>query len=378
MNRLPQLQGDFEMNREFLLSALNSVASNIAIIDQNGIIVAVNQPWLTFAAENGYSASDIGTNYLTVCKKGDTSEGANLAYNGICDVLAGRLSRFFLEYPCHSKHQQRWFEMNVTPMDLGVQYGAIIAHNNITERHLMQTELKRLAAYRETESQKLANALEKLRQLTASSELLLVEERKRIAYELHDELGQLLAALRLDIGMLKMEHSTQVPELATKTTQMQSILDKALSSMYGIVANLRPTILDMGLVAALEWLNDDFSRMFNIPCHLNSHGDAPEISDAQLTLIFRITQELLTNAVRHADASLIKTNIIIKNNLLHLSVQDNGIGFDPTTAQHKSQCFGLFGMQERMLALGGKLLIDTAHGMGSCVTLQIPLSKESG
>lgn len=225
---------------------------------------------------------------------------------------------------------------------------------------------------------KLAHALEKLRRLTVNSELVLVDERKRIAYELHDELGQLLAALRLDIGMLKMEYSPTLPEITPRTKQMQEILDRAISSMYGIVANLRPTILDMGLVAALEHLRADFSRMFNIPCQLDCNGDAPDISDTQLTLIFRITQELLTNAAKHADASLVNINILIKNNTLQLTVQDNGIGFDPTTAQHKSQCFGLFGMQERMLALGGKLLIDTAHGMGSCVTLHIPLANKSG
>ncbi len=262
-------------------------------------------------------------------------------------------------------------------MNMGGKYGAIIAHNNVTERHLMQFKIELYAANREEESLKLANALEKLRQLTTSSELVRGEERKRIAYELHDELGQLLAALRLNIGMLKMEYSPQLPELASKTNQMQSILDQALSSMYGIVANLRPTILDMGLLAALEWLSDDFSRMLKIPCHLDCNGDTHEINDVQLTLIFRITQELLTNAAKHANASLINIHIMIKNNILQLIVQDNGIGFDPTTAQQKLQCFGLFGIQERMLALDGKLIIDTAHGMGSCVTLQIPLTKES-
>ncbi len=377
MSTLQQSNEKFEMNREFLLSALNSAASNIAIIDQDGIIVVVNQPWLAFATENGYSASDIGTNYLAVCKNDLTSEGALLAYDGICDVLAGRQSRFLLEYPCHSAHQQRWFEMSVSPMNMGGKYGAIIAHNNVTERHLMQFKIELYAANREEESLKLANALEKLRQLTTSSELVRGEERKRIAYELHDELGQLLAALRLNIGMLKMEYSPQLPELASKTNQMQSILDQALSSMYGIVANLRPTILDMGLLAALEWLSDDFSRMLKIPCHLDCNGDTHEINDVQLTLIFRITQELLTNAEKHANASLINIHIMIKNNILQLIVQDNGIGFDPTTAQQKLQCFGLFGIQERMLALDGKLIIDTAHGMGSCVTLQIPLTKES-
>jgi signal transduction histidine kinase len=370
---LTQLNCEFEINREFLLSVLNSLASNIAIIDKTGIIVAVNKPWLTFAAENGYSASDLGTNYLAVCKQ----DVAREAYDGICNVLAGRLSRFILEYPCHSAHQQRWFEMSVTPMDLGAQYGAVIAHTNITERHLMQFELEHYAATREEESLKLANALEKLRKLTASSERVLVEERKRIAYELHDELGQLLAALRLDIGMLKLEHSPQLPELAPRATQMQCLLDKALSSMYGIVANLRPTILDMGLIASLEYLRDDFIRIFNIPCHLDCIGDAPEINDAQLTLIFRITQELLTNAARHANASLININILIKYNILQLSVQDDGIGFNPKNAHHKSQCFGLFGMQERMLSLGGKLLIDTTLGKGSCVTLRFPLANKS-
>jgi signal transduction histidine kinase len=370
-----QTDDDFEMNRDFLLSVLNSVTSNIAVINNDGIIIAVNKPWQIFANENDHCASDIGTNYLSICKAGFSCDGADQAYEGISNVLAGHQSHFILEYPCHSQHQQRWFEMNVTSINMGAQSGAVITHNNITKRHLMQAELKNQADSREAESQKLAHALEKLRQLAANLEFGLVDERKRIAYELHDELGQLLAALRLDIGMLKMECGTQHSELVPRANQMQLILDRALSSMYGIVTNLRPTILDLGLIAALEWLRDDFSRTFNIRCHFDCIGNEREISDAQLTLIFRFAQELLTNAARHANASFVSIRLQFENSTLQLSVQDDGIGFDPDHAQYKSHCFGLFGIQERVLALGGIVLIDTAHDMGSCVTLQIPLSR---
>jgi signal transduction histidine kinase len=368
-----QADDDFKMDRDFLLSVLNSVTSNIAVINHDGIILAVNKPWQTLAAENGHCASDIGTNYLSICQTGFACDGADQAYEGISHVLAGHQSHFTLEYPCHSKHQLSWYEMNVTSIVMGAQLGAVISHNDITERHLMQAELKNQAASREAESLKLTQALDKLRQLTSNLESGLVDERKRIAYELHDELGQLLAALRLDIGMLKMECGTQLAELVPRANQMQLILDRALSSMYGIVSNLRPTILDLGLTAALEWLRDDFSRRFKVRCHFEYIGDAYDISDTQLTLIFRITQELLSNAARHANASFVSIRVQFENTTLQLSVQDDGIGFDPDHARHKSHCFGLFGIQERILALGGIVLINTAHDKGSCVTLQIPL-----
>lgn len=360
---------DSRISQNFLNSVLNSMTAHIAVIDTSGVIIAVNESWRRFAVQNHYLASDLGRNYLTVC------QSATEACEGIKDVLQGRRADFRLEYPCHSAQQQRWFEMSVTPLGTTVQYGAVITHTNITERHAMREALLLDTACREQEAIKLSVALDKLRSLTASSEILLVNERKRIAHELHDELGQLLTALRLNINTLKAQYSPQLPDLIEQTTQMQEVLNRAFSSMRGIVSNLRPPVLNMGLIAALEWLRDDFNKMYKVPCTLLSSETFPDLSEVQLSMLFRITQELLSNAAQHAHASFINITVQRKDNAIQLSVQDNGVGFDPDTARRKPDCFGLFGMQERILALGGELLIDTAHGMGSCITVNIPLTN---
>ncbi|MDD4927888.1 MAG: histidine kinase [Gallionella sp.] len=358
---------------DFLQSILNSVAANIAVIEPNGQIIAVNEPWQYFSVQNGGAASDIGKNYLAVCKK-----PAPEAHDGILAVLDNRIPRFILEYPCDAPGQQRWFEMSVTPLGSMAQYGAVITHTDITERRAMHLELAGHAIRQEQEAARLAGALDRLRSLTASSELALVNERKRIAYELHDEFGQLLAALRMDIGLLKMEHSQQIPELVTRAAQMQGILSRAIASMHSIVSNLRPTVLDIGLVFALEWLKHDFTHMFRIPCVLSQNVDSIDLSEIQLTTIFRITQELLTNAAKHANAKLVQINLVVSHDVLHLSVQDNGIGFDLDAARQKKNCFGLSGMYERMLALGGESIIETAPGKGSCITLVISVERNGG
>ena len=216
----------------------------------------------------------------------------------------------------------------------------------------------------------------RLRLLAAENEAVREKEKKHIARELHDELGQLLNALRMDIGLLNMQHGSQVPEMMPRTNKMLDTLDRAMTSMRGVVTHLRPNVLDMGLVPTLEWLRDDFTKMFEIPCVLSCRGDASGISDTHLTVIFRIIQESLTNIAKHANADLVNIDLLVEKDCLRLVVQDNGNGFDLEAVRGNPQCFGLLGMQERMLALGGKLEIVTTLGAGCSVVLNIPMIVE--
>ncbi len=271
-----------------------------------------------------------------------------------------------------------WFELSVSKQsdDDAQDARFITLSRDITERHLMHTALSEREAKYKAQSALLKIALDNLRMLAASSELALSNERKRIAYELHDELGQLLAALRLDIGTLKMEYSQQLPALIPRTRQMLELLSRAINSMRGVVTDLRPLALDMGLQLALEWLKDDFTNMFKIPCMLSHSADIPKLSELQLAIMFRITQELLTNVARHANASRVYINLQADDDSLRLTVQDDGIGFDLETTRLKRQNFGLLGMQERMRMLGGELIIDTAPGSGCRMSLNVPIIKE--
>lgn len=227
-------------------------------------------------------------------------------------------------------------------------------------------------AAQQREAMKLASTISSLRLLSAGSEARLATERKQIAIELHDELGQLLTALRIKINLLEMDYA--VPGLIQQTEKMRDILDRAVTSMRGVVTHLRPVALDMGLVPALEWLTDDFVRMFHIPCELSCSEDIPELNELQLMTVFRIAQELLTNIAKHANASMVCISLTTDADALQLSVHDNGVGFAPDVSRGV-QCFGLLGMRERLLALDGELLIDSAPGKGCRITLDIPIGS---
>ena len=229
-------------------------------------------------------------------------------------------------------------------------------------------------AAQQREALKLASTITSLRLLSAGSEARLATERKQIAAELHDELGQLLTALRIKISLLEMDYGKSVPGLIEQTEKMLGLLDRAVTSMRGVVTHLRPVALDMGLVPALEWLRDDFVRMFHIPCELVCSENIPELNELQLMTVFRIAQELLTNIAKHANASMVHIRLTSDAYALQLSVQDNGVGFLPETSR-VVQCFGLLGMRERLLALDGELLIDSALGKGCRVTLNIPIGN---
>lgn len=219
---------------------------------------------------------------------------------------------------------------------------------------------------------RLRESRSQLRRLAAENEAVRESEKKDIARELHDELGQLLNALRMDIGLIKMQYGERIPELMQKNVRMLDVLDRAIASMRTVVAHLRPTVLDMGLVPALEWLGDDFTKMFGIQCQLDIRGDIPELEDEQVTAIFRIVQESLTNAAKHAQASSVRIGIMLDGIILRLVMQDDGCGFNSDAINGGGQQhFGLLGMRERALALGGTLEVISVPGEGSSVILSI-------
>lgn len=282
-----------------------------------------------------------------------------------------------------SMHRRK--DGSVWPVEISTTYCEVAGGQffgflrDLSERHEAQVELKRFGDLQLSEAQKLENAVQALRLQAANAEDILENEKAHIARELHDELGQLLAALRLEIGMLKMDYAEKLPEIQAKSTKMLGTLDRALASMRRVVSNLRPNMLDLGLIPALEWLRDDFIKMFGISCRLTvNHSRIPSISNMKLTAIFRIVQESLTNIAKHANASFVHINIQVNTDYLCVSVQDNGIGFDfdfnRDAAQKNRQSFGLQGMRERMMSFDGEVTIDTAPGKGCCVKINIPIN----
>lgn len=222
---------------------------------------------------------------------------------------------------------------------------------------------------------------ERLRALSHRLQTVREQEAARIAQELHDELGQVLSVLRLELETLR-RHATAECNCEPGDQLIQIIdglgeqIDSAVNSVRRISAELRPGVLDrLGLTAGLEWLLDEFERRAGIVIDFSSNlGD--ERFDADLsTALFRITQEALTNIIRHSGASLVRVRLQRKGEAVTLELKDNGQGFD-AASEHNSPSLGLLGMQERASRLGGTLEINSCQGEGVSLRVCIPLSQD--
>ncbi|MBT9505126.1 response regulator [Rhodoferax sp.] len=225
---------------------------------------------------------------------------------------------------------------------------------------------------RQQAAQELADSRQHLRALAAQNEAAREGERKHIAREVHDELGQVLTALRMDISLLGLRFGALDPALAAKVLSMKGLADRAIEGVRNVARNLRPSALDMGFLAAIEWLCAEFSERTGVPCLINTTEHGVELDEARAVVVFRIVQESLTNIARYANASQVNVHIARSSDALCVEVADNGQGFHvPEVTGKKS--FGLLGMRERALALGGRLDIRSAPGQGTLVNLSIPL-----
>ncbi|MBP0588191.1 response regulator [Paraburkholderia sp. LEh10] len=219
--------------------------------------------------------------------------------------------------------------------------------------------------------QELVESREQQRELSAYMEAIREEERKRIAMEIHDELGQLLTALKMDVSLLKMRIAHDA-EAAKKADDMRELVEGTIWMVRNVASHLRPAALNFGIVSALEWLVDEFSRRNAIPCELRIEGGEPALSDAPATAVFRIVQASLTNVARHAEATRVDVSLASTADRLELRVRDDGRGFDREAAR-REYSYGLLGMYERARLIGATLSIDSAPGAGTIVSIHIPL-----
>ncbi len=217
---------------------------------------------------------------------------------------------------------------------------------------------------------------QRLREMAARGEAMREYERKNIAREVHDELGQVLTALRMDLTFTEMRHGSPSSELTDKLREMRSLVDRAIQGVRNVAANLRPAALDMGLVPAIEWLCSELTRHAAIPCEFRGAPLSVELPEDRAIGLFRIVQESLTNITRYAQASRVQVTLQAQGDDLVLEVVDDGRGFDPVQVRSR-RSFGLLGMEERALALGGRVDISSAPGQGARVRVVVPLHQAS-
>jgi PAS domain S-box-containing protein len=211
-----------------------------------------------------------------------------------------------------------------------------------------------------------------LRELSIASQTAREEEKSRISRELHDELGQNLTALKMDLSWLENHTANDVAARAVRIRAMQGVLDSTVVATRRIAADLRPMMLDdLGLKAALEWLTQDFSRRISVHCALVVDDAVIELETGAQSALYRAVQECLTNISRHAQATQVDIQIHVNGSSVNLQVHDNGIGMSDAV-RSKRGSFGLIGMRERIYILGGTVAIDSLPGQGTHITIELP------
>jgi two-component system sensor histidine kinase UhpB len=235
---------------------------------------------------------------------------------------------------------------------------------DITDRRQSEKELHR--------------SRELLRMLSQHLQSVREKESKRIAREIHDELGQQLTALKMDLSWISGRvdpDDKDAEKFLQKIHSMSNLVDNTIQTVQKISAELRPGLLDdLGLVPALEWLAQEFESQTNVPCRLQFHCEMVNIDPDCSTAIFRISQEALTNISRHAKATRVEISLKEENSALILRIKDNGKGIKPDEVFAPAS-LGLMGMRERIRPFGGEMKIAGSPKKGTTLTVTLPFER---
>lgn len=254
--------------------------------------------------------------------------------------------------------RQEWHHIQYVPEkdELGRTMSVLSVGRNITRQKSIDIELR--------ESRSL------LRELGSRREAELEAERKRIAHEIHDELGQLLTALRMNVSLVRAQLKPGHEGPRERLSDITKLVDQTIQTVRNIATSLRPAVLNSGISSALEWLTEEFSRHTGIQCHLDINNGV-ELNEERSIVVFRVVQESLSNVGRHSQATQIWICLCRCEWAFHLTISDNGCGFNPNSKTSR-QSFGLLGMRERALSLGGTLDLTSSPGSGTLIKLSIP------
>lgn len=226
-----------------------------------------------------------------------------------------------------------------------------------------------VTARRERSRSEAAEAL--LRDLSRDLVVAQEKERKHLARELHDEVGQMLTALSMELRKAEKLTPPESPSITPHIAESKRLAAVVLRSVRGIAMGLRPSMLDdLGLCEAVDWQLREFERRYGIVTSMQSVGSFDNLSDEIRTCVYRVVQEGLTNCARHANASAIAVELVLRDARLRVSVTDNGLGFDGSA---RSRGFGLLSMEERVRDLQGYLSVRALQPTGTELRAEIPV-----
>jgi PAS domain S-box-containing protein len=304
------------------------------------------------------------------------------------EALGAPLDRFIPERfrGAHAAHVRQFGETGVTSRRMGGSLRIVTGLRRNGEEFPIDASISQIGAPGErfftvilrdvtarVEAEKaLRRSKDELQELGAAAHLTREQEKSRIARELHDELGQLLTMLQMDVAWCREKLPPGNDAFAAKVERMATLLKSTIAATRRIAADLRPLMLDdLGLVPSIEWLVENFTQRTGIACELSVDRRELALSNAQATAVFRIVQESLTNVAKHAQAAHADIAIERDDGALVLRIEDDGVGFSPQ-APRKQNSFGLLGLRERVSLLGGEVTIESAPGEGTIVEVHLP------
>lgn len=272
--------------------------------------------------------------------------------NAVSTISAGE----FLQVKVEREDEVGKLASSFNKMSLNLKEAILKMEEKISESEFLNTQLRKLSAHHQN---------------------IREEERKRIAREMHDELGQLLTGFKMDIQLLKnhMPVNSGV-RVAEHIQSMTALVDDAIKFVRRLSSQLREGPLDdLGLVAALQWYTQEFTKRYNIPVDFNYKNSDLTLSPQVKTGLFRICQESLTNIARHSNATHVGISLEVVDDKLFLSVKDNGKGFINVTSK-KTGSLGLLGMNERAIMIGAALSLQSTIGKGTVIEVVLPVNEE--
>ena len=347
-----QVEAALRESEEQHRTILRTAMDGFWLVDTQGRLLEVNE---TYCRMSGYSAQELLAMVIPDLEAIEALDDTATHMQRIIDKGHDRFE---------SRHRRK--DGSIFDVEIGVQYRSIdggrfvVFLQDITERKRAEQELKR--------SQR------ELRGLSKAANEALEAERRRTARELHDELGQALTALKMDLESLRSVLPPDQPELGERTLAMHALLDSTIAATRRIAADLRPLMLDdLGLAAALDWLTHNFSKHTGIATDLVIDDSVAQVPEPLASALYRITQESLTNVAKYAQATSAEIRLERDGDWVELTVRDNGRGIGAAD-QEKRGAFGLLGIRERVTLLGGEVAIEGAPGLGSEVRARIPLA----
>lgn len=312
------------------------------------------------------------------------------------DAIGGSIDRFIPERfrGSHHKHVDRFGETGVTERKMGRQQPILVGMRADGEEFPLEASISQIrddqgkfytVMLRDiTERVRAEDALkasrQELRALSANLQSVREDEKTRIARELHDDLGQQLTALKMDLSAVEQslgEMPSAPPPVLAQLSGMRRLIDSTVGSVRRIAADLRPVMLDdLGLLPAIDWLLTDFTTRYGIDIERRIEPAGVQFSRSGATTIFRIMQEALTNVARHAEATRVSIALAIDDDRCVLRIADNGRGASGALGKEGpgEKSFGLLGIRERVHILDGEVAIDTAPKHGFTITVRIPLA----